>query len=421
MAYDAATHQLILFGSNGNSTWAWNGTSWSQVDDASDPGCTSCSGSPPYMTTFGMAYDPLSRAVIVVGGDEGNDTWAWTGSSWKQVADASEPGCTICSNSPPATIGTQMAFDAATNQLVLFGGGASNYNFDYNDTWLLTFHGGTTYTWSQVDAKTDPGCTLDCLNSPPDRNVATMAYDTASKQLVLFGGEESAGEANGQNDTWIWNGTSWQQVDDRNGADAGCGESRPTLDPCPTSPPARVGTAMAFDPALGQLVLFGGMNHYGSPEYNDTWTWNGSTWTHVNNLGDTSCSSTCTADPSARDTFALADDAASSQLIMFGGGVGNQTWAVRAVAAPPSAPLNLKTTTSGAHVTVSWSAPAFLGASPVTRYKATAAPGNESCVTPLATTCTLSGLSASKRYVITVKATNSVGTGPGAVRHNVKG
>ena len=45
-----------------------------------------------------------------------------------------------------------------------------------------------------------------------------------------------------------------------------------------TSPPARDGASMAYDPGTGQLVLFGG---YGTRHslYNDTWTWNGTTWT----------------------------------------------------------------------------------------------------------------------------------------------
>ena len=52
VAYDGATGQVMLFGGLGsaanlNDTWAWDGTAWTQVADAADAGCTTtCTGSP---------------------------------------------------------------------------------------------------------------------------------------------------------------------------------------------------------------------------------------------------------------------------------------------------------------------------------------------------------------------------------------
>ncbi|MGA3149423.1 MAG: kelch repeat-containing protein, partial [Acidimicrobiales bacterium] len=43
------------------------------------------------------------------------------------------------------------------------------------------------------------------------------------------------------------------------------------------SPSARYGATMAYDPATGNMVLFGGEGR--SAFLNDTWTWDGSTWT----------------------------------------------------------------------------------------------------------------------------------------------
>jgi hypothetical protein len=428
MAYDAATHQLVLFGGDygdDNSTWTWNGATWKQVDDATDPGCTtSCVASPPPKNTFAMAYDPVSKTVVVFGSDEDNDTWAWNGTTWSQVADHSDPGCTSsCVASPPDLVGTQMAYDAATNQMVLFGG-ATDYvsgTPDDNETWILSYSGGH-YSWAQVDDHGHPGCLANCPSSPPGRNVADLAYDPATKQLLVFGGEQSGEAANGLNDTWVWTGTIWKQVDDANGVHAGCGESSPALNACPLSPPGRVGSVMTFDPALGQVILFGGMNVFGSPTYNDTWAWNGTTWTQIDDNHDGGCTSTCTSSPGARDTFAFADDVATKQLVLFGGGDNlKDTWRVLAVPAVASAPRHVTALSSRTSISVRWSAPKSIGPAPLTGYLVTATPGTKTCATTIALTCTMSGLSSAKYYTISVAAISGDGTGRAAVLHNVRG
>ena len=80
------------------------------------------------------------------------------------------------------------------------------------------------------------------------------------------------------------------------------------LDPA-TSPSARSGAAMAYDASTGQLVLFGGSTS-SSSLVNDTWTWNGATWTQL----------TPATSPSARYGAAMAYDASTGQLVLFGGG-----------------------------------------------------------------------------------------------------
>jgi len=46
-----------------------------------------------------------------------------------------------------------------------------------------------------------------------------------------------------------------------------------------TSPPVRDSASMAYDSATGSVVLFGGAN--GGSDLNDTWTFNGVTWTRL--------------------------------------------------------------------------------------------------------------------------------------------
>ena len=67
---------------------------------------------------------------------------------------------------------------------------------------------------------------------------------------------------------------------------------------------------MAFDPARGETVLFGGTS--GSVYFGDTWTWDGSNW-----------SSHAAAGPSARTGAQLVFDVAHNRLDMFGGYVVN--------------------------------------------------------------------------------------------------
>ena len=83
------------------------------------------------------------------------------------------------------------------------------------------------------------------------------------------------------------------------------------------SPPPRLNGSMAYDPATGQLVLFGGAK---AKALNDTWVWNGRTWTQLSPKSR----------PSPRFGAALAYDAATKQLLLFGGQTNaliyNDTW-----------------------------------------------------------------------------------------------
>ncbi len=77
---------------------------------------------------------------------------------------------------------------------------------------------------------------------------------------------------------------------------------------------------MVYDPATGQLVLFGGEG-YGGDYLGDTWTWNGTTWTQQYP----------TTSPPARDGASMDYDPGTGQLVLFGGddasgGNLNDTW-----------------------------------------------------------------------------------------------
>jgi hypothetical protein len=74
-----------------------------------------------------------------------------------------------------------------------------------------------------------------------------------------------------------------------------------------TSPSARGWAPMAYDPATGDMVLFGGYD--GSFNLVDTWTFNGKTWTQLSPA----------ISPSTRDGASMAYDPAMGDMVLFGG------------------------------------------------------------------------------------------------------
>src|SRR5881296_1151797 len=70
-------------------------------------------------------------------------------------------------------------------------------------------------------------------------------------------------------------------------------------------PTARDESAMAYDAARKQVVLFGGS---ASGILSDTWVWDGQLWTQSENMG-----------PPARISHALAFDSIRERVVLFGG------------------------------------------------------------------------------------------------------
>jgi peptidoglycan/xylan/chitin deacetylase (PgdA/CDA1 family) len=78
----------------------------------------------------------------------------------------------------------------------------------------------------------------------------------------------------------------------------------------------------------------------------------------------------------------------------------------------PGAPGTPTGAPGDSRVSVSWTAPSSDGGSPITGYTVTASPGGATCSTTGALSCMVTGLTNGTAYTFTVKATNSVGTGP---------
>jgi sugar lactone lactonase YvrE len=229
-----------------------------------------------------MVYDAAQNQVVLFGGYlsntapfRSNDTWVWNGTTWTLQSPAA---------SPSARADHAMAYDAGHGQVVLFGGFTDDGS-TLGDTWLWN---GTTWTEQSL------------ATNPSGRFFAAMAYDAVHNQVVMFGGQPSI-SGGALNDTWVWDGTTWTEQTPAN------------------SPPARYGHTMAFDAQRGQIVLFGGESA-SSNFLNDTWVWDGTNWTQESPA----------ASPAGRAFHNAAYDAAQGQVVLFGGYYGtsifNDTW-----------------------------------------------------------------------------------------------
>lgn len=193
---------------------------------------------PPGRSSASMAFDPANGNTVMFGGqirDQFDDgTWTWDGSNWTERSPATVPGGRSLAS---------MAFDQENGSVLMFGGTTSHEGDVTNETW--SWNGAN---WSLMNPATKPSA----------RGAASMAFDAANGEMVLFGGFDG----NAKGDTWTWNGSNW------------------VLESPATSPPARWGSTLTFDPSTGNTVLFGGAGVNGY--LNDTWVWDGSNWSQRN-------------------------------------------------------------------------------------------------------------------------------------------
>jgi hypothetical protein len=281
-----------------------------------------------------MAYDPLSRTVILFGGstpagDVFADTWSWNGFVWTQLFPAT---------SPTGRTGATLAYDAPTGRLVLYGGTSPTQFEVLSDTWTWD---GTT--WTQ-ETTTGPAGGLGALSAyfPPSHSVLLYAgvtgtrippypylwswngsdwtmldtfyvllpapegglvYDAATRTILAFGGAiDYQGELlSGTNTTGTFDGTTW------------------TIQSPAHAPSARDQFAMTYDAARQVALLFGGDDASGVLD-GDTWTWNGTDWILMQPLRA----------PAPRSNASSAYDPLTRQVVLFGGvsatGVDGDTW-----------------------------------------------------------------------------------------------
>ncbi len=252
LAYDKRNGTLVLFGGNSfngylQDTWTWDGHTWMQQHPTASPG--------PILGAS-MAYDDATGLVVLFGGEPQsgqqamNDTWTWDGHTWTHLHPAL---------APPPRGGANMVYDAASGQVVLFGGYNPETKSLLNDTWTWN---GTT--WTQQHPAVAPSARLN----------ASMAYDASTRTAILFGGDDLGAPIPLLTDTWTWNGATWTQ-------------QHPATSPAVrfTSNGILYGaypnqTSMVWNEATQQILLtLAGGDNTGDHRIQISWTWDGSNWT----------------------------------------------------------------------------------------------------------------------------------------------
>lgn len=168
--YDSAHSRVLMLtggpGGPGNETWTWDGTKWNQVPTAHRPTLLSCCVTLDHATghLLALGYDGawggINRLWVFDGSDwtlsstltptgdammiddpstgsplliRSNDragnpspgTWSWNGNVWQRLEVTS----------PLFLSGSSLGYDAADNQVILFGG-RDAYGNVVSDTWV---------------------------------------------------------------------------------------------------------------------------------------------------------------------------------------------------------------------------------------------------------------------------------------------
>jgi hypothetical protein len=166
-----------------------------------------------------------------------SDTWTFDSQDWHQ--SSSDTG-------PAARSRAAFVYDAATDQVVLFGG------YLGGDTAV-----SETWTWNGHWTLRHPS------HPPPARAWAAAAYDPIRRNVVLQGGVGASGNLS---DTWTWDGNDWNEVSPNDVGPAGLFIRRESA---------------AFDPLSRQVIFLNPCGWFNTDAgcSTDTWGWDGVNWT----------------------------------------------------------------------------------------------------------------------------------------------
>lgn len=260
---DPVRQRVLLFGGWADAalgdTWEWDGNTWA-------PRTTPTAPTP--RRDARTAWDAARQRVVLFGGEDAgggsNDTWEWDGSAWRQVPTTGQPGWAQ----------QAMGYDPTTQRVVLLGGvrgdvaAADAFAFDGTD-------------WSPMAT---PAGLLP-------RAHCAVAHDGES--FWVFGGAQRSAPAQpwqARGDAFrLWHG-HWTRL------------------PLAEAPEEQPDAAVAFDPARGGLLRFGGS---ADGSEHATWTWNGQWHRHPHPAGSLA--------PARRVGAAAAALASTGRVVLFGG------------------------------------------------------------------------------------------------------
>ena len=337
-AYDSARDRIVMFGgylqtysADGKTltetplhdTWEFDGTTWKQI--LSDG---------PNVIRPTLEYDPIRKQTIMIAAEptkSATQMYAWdpVNAKWNQLSPAVLPACAL---------GGEMTWQSSDNTILYTGAvctdsAANEDTYEWDGTnWtkinLLTFAGryfGSALTFDpdhQVAVLFGGANAVGILlpstftyaNAlwlsvtdtayPLPRSLFAFTADPARSVIDLYGG---LNESNSFSDYWTYQngvfrlqtGTTGQPTDcgspltafdtDHQKLVMVCGSSATldfdgttwtSYDVSKSGPPSHEFAALAYDQTLKRTVFFGGYDGV-SAYLNQTWTFDGASWTQV--------------------------------------------------------------------------------------------------------------------------------------------
>ena len=267
MAYDPEMRKVVMFGGGTistplNDTWAWDGKGWTDLHPATTPAGSAAS----------MVYDTADHQLVLdTSGQLGSSIWTWKNGDWvllraypARTCEKLAGGGVSCS--PPIATSPEgfesAVYDAALGKLVAQ---------DRLDTWA-----GDGLNWTRL------GSLDDTLG-----NCFCIAYDSVTRQLVTlaFSGGKSA-PAIGH--TLVLGQAGWMRSQ--------------AVTPVVTQ------ALIVDDPAASILLMLSVNENYGSPQPEQMWSWNGSSWTQIK-----------VSLPPLLNGSSISYDAGHKQVVLYGG------------------------------------------------------------------------------------------------------
>jgi hypothetical protein len=281
MAYDPSNNTVLLYGGQRSTspsntvtdlqdTWRWDGARWTNLNASAAPA----------LSPVAMAYDMASNQMVLVGATTGGNgdaaTFVWNGTAWLKMPTAS----------PPATFfSASMVYDSQSRRLMLLTSGvtqpgsytAANRLYAWDGlqwTLLWTSPSGTVTTY-------EPRLLVQLPSSPGWAGLGLDSHTTSdsSQPGAIY--------------TFV--GSTWQEAD------------------VPGTPGALA--AAVYDPGLQRVVVLGGDYRPipdTGPNITHTYLYNGAAWTSsplpqalVNRVGE-----------------GIAFDKAGGDVIITGGAIG---------------------------------------------------------------------------------------------------
>jgi hypothetical protein len=300
LTYDAAEGAVVFFGGyspdpSGSGYWGYLNVTWTYRDGTWTN--VTHGAAPQGRGGEGFVYDAAGGFVLLFGG-QGltgpdsrtgslvylSDTWEWLNGTWSRLSPALHP---------PAGSYAQMVYDGADGYvLLLCGAGGPSY------TWV--FVGGN---WTNLSST---------VTNAPSFASPSLTYDAADGYVLLFGLYTTSAPYR-SNVTWMFKGGHWTNL-----SATGSVKGSP--------PEIAVGSPMAYDAALGEVVLYCLFVSLGGPPCSlaspgEVYEYAAGTWTLVRPV----------VGPPEQADPALTYDAADGVILMVGGSnqsaATSDTWA----------------------------------------------------------------------------------------------